>query len=118
MTPLSLHRVPHDNSLFGYRSPSTTIPPYFDIDDVTVTISLSSINPWQDWFHQMVIEGQSEEKSGALIFFDQSMANELFRWDLSNVGIFAFGQATPLQSWGLLSGLDAALYIEQVAPQS
>jgi hypothetical protein len=89
------------------------------VEDVTLTVSAVDGQALRNWFDSFVIGGNlNQEKSGSLRLLDQTHSDELFRWDLSNIGIFAIGEVTPLWEGDLDGGMDASLYIEQAVPSS
>jgi len=109
MSPLSFNRPPS----------GVTPSPYLTVEDVTLTVSAVDGQGLRNWFDSFVIGGNlNQEKSGSLRLLDQTHSDELFRWDLSNIGIFAIGEVTPLWEGDLDGGMDASLYIEQAVPSS
>jgi hypothetical protein len=109
MSPLSFNRPPS----------GVTPSPYLTVEDVTLTVSAVDGQELRNWFDSFVIGGNlNQEKSGSLRLLDQTLSNELFRWNLSNIGIFAIGEVTPLWEGDLDGGMDASLYIEQAVPSS
>jgi hypothetical protein len=90
-------------------------PGKLEFPNLRVTMAESSGQTWADWFEDFVVKGNNgddNEKSGAIVFLDPTLKNELGRVTLKNVGIFALRRA-PVND-GQAARLVAELYCEQM----
>ena len=70
----------------------TKVPTTLEIPNLKVTFSAADAKPWQDWFNDFVVKGNSgagNEKDGAIDLLDASLKDTLGTITLSHCGIFS-----------------------------
>jgi hypothetical protein len=98
----------------------------FEVSDLTITLLASSGQTWQDWLDDFLIQGHNgddKERSGSIVYLDQSLKVELGRINLSGCGIYRLAPKkveTNRDGRGGIARLEAGLYCEgvQFAPKA
>jgi hypothetical protein len=89
-------------------------PGTLEFPDLRVTLSQASLQSWSDWFEDFVVKGDNgddKEKSGAIVFLDATLKQELGRIELKNVGIFALRRQPSTEQ---VARVTAELYVESM----
>jgi hypothetical protein len=92
-------------------------PGVVEFPNLRITLAASSAKTWLDWHNDFVIKGNNgagQERSGAIVYLDASMKEELGRVNLSNCGIFKLSPAKVESGSEQLQRLVAELYCEQM----
>jgi hypothetical protein len=91
---------------------------YLEVGNVVLTLPLADVQPFLDWFEELVIRGNPEkEKSGALIYLSPNGKDELLRVDLSQVGIVSVGESKADSGADSLKHFRVELYVEEMKLQ-
>jgi hypothetical protein len=88
-------------------------PTSVEFPNLRVTLAEADAKTWSDWFDDFVVKGNNtddREKHGAIVLLDPTLARELMRIELENVGIFALRRAPAAAEQ--LPRLVADLYVE------
>ena len=89
-------------------------PGKLEFPNLRVTFGQASLQSWSDWFDDFVVKGENgddKEKSGAIVFLDATLKQELGRVELKNVGIFALRRQPPTEQ---VARVTAELYVESM----
>jgi hypothetical protein len=89
-------------------------PGKLEFPNLRVTLSQASLQSWSDWFEDFVVKGENgddKEKSGAIVFLDPTLKQELGRVELKNVGIFALRRQPSTEQ---VARATAELYVESM----
>jgi hypothetical protein len=89
-------------------------PGTLEFPNLRVTLSQASLQSWSDWFEDFVVKGENgddKEKSGAIVFLDATLKQELGRVELKNVGIFALRRQPSTEQ---VARVTAELYVESM----
>ena len=89
-------------------------PGKLEFPDLRVTFGQASLQSWSDWFDDFVVKGENgddKEKSGAIVFLDATLKQELGRVELKNVGIFALRRQPSTEQ---VARVTAELYVESM----
>jgi hypothetical protein len=85
--------------------------------DLKVTMPESSGASWAKWHHDFVISGMNgdaQEKNGAIVFLDPTRTIELGRVSLFNCGIYRYGAEPVASNLDTISRVTANLYCERM----
>lgn len=89
-------------------------PGKLEFPNLRVTLSPASLQSWRDWFEDFVVKGENgddKEKSGAIVFLDATLKQEVGRVELKNVGIFALRRQPSTEQ---VARATAELYVESM----
>ena len=89
-------------------------PGKLEFPNLRVTFGQASLQTWSDWFDDFVVKGDNaddKEKSGAIVFLDATLKQELGRIELKNVGIFALRRQPSTEQ---VARVTAELYVESM----
>jgi hypothetical protein len=103
----NIAEVASGGSLVRTKHPTT-----LEIPNLTVTFAAADAKPWQDWFDDFVINGNSgagNEKSGTIELLDPSLKETLGTVTLVRCGIFSLELAAAKAG---LSRYVAELYVQ------
>ena len=84
------------------------------VSDLVITLSESSIDTWQDWAQQFIVQGNSgdgQEKSGDLVLLGSDLQSEIARIHLSGLGITGI-ETIPADTAGGMRSAKVTLYAE------
>ena len=103
----NIAEVASGNSRIRTKQPTT-----LEIPNLAVTFSAADVKPWQDWFDDFVIKGNSgagNEKNGTLELLDASLKDTLGTVTLVRCGIFSL---EPAAAGTAVSRYVAELYVQ------
>ena len=86
-----------------------------EFPNLVVSVSAASAQSWETWFDDFVVSGdngQSKEKSGAIVFLSSDLSTELGRIALHNVGICALRAPTLGDNTEKVARFSAELYCD------
>jgi len=86
-----------------------------DLSDLQITLPESSLDTWQDWAQQFMVQGQSsdtQEKSGDLVLLGSDLQSEIARIHFSGLGIKGL-QIVKADTAGGLRNAQVAMYCER-----
>jgi hypothetical protein len=95
-------------------------PTKIEIPNLTLTLSVSDIGPWENWLETFVVGGQNsdaDEKSGSIEFLDSTLRTVLGRLDLQHVGIVRLLRLAPSGDPDALGRFQVELYVEEMRLQ-
>lgn len=87
-----------------------------DIPNMKITVPEAQAKDFISWHEDFVINGRNgseNEKTGSLAFLSTDLKTELFRLDLSGLGIFALDQ-DPLTASNSIRNMTAQLYCDKM----
>jgi len=105
-----------DDETGEFRLPDVE-PAKIEVPNLKFTISAADIAPWQDWYRDFVIEGQSsdsDELTGSIVYLAPDLSTELGRVELLNVGIVSLDIGGANENKAKAATFTAELYCEDV----
>lgn len=88
-----------------------------NVSDLQITVSEASLDSWQDWAQQFMVQGNSgdaQEKSGDLVLLGTDLQSEIARIHLSGLGIKGI-QTIKTDTPGAIRSGRASLYCERAS---
>ena len=95
---------------------ATKHPARVEVPNLTITLSMADIEPWQRWFESFVIDGRCDEEaelSGAITLLAPDLKEELAEIQMSNVGIISLSMHTLEANQEAIARFTVELYCEQ-----
>ena len=92
-------------------------PSHWDFGNLSVTLAQSHAEGWYEWHEAFVIKGENgadKEKNGSLVYLAQDFKTELFRLELSHLGIFRLHEDSGEAGSEQVHRVEAEMYCEQM----
>lgn len=96
-------------------------PSHWEFGNLTVTLAQSHAEDWYKWHDDFVVRGDNgddKEKHGSLVYLAPDLKTELFRLELSHLGIFRLHEDTGEAGSEQIHRVEAEMYCEQMELQS